>query len=97
MISIPVWLGGALVAFLFSLLGGGIAWAWRVAGDMREVRVQLARLLEETSKYSLPAMNSAIETLRADVRELQAGHERNRQRIEEAYRDLAGTHPRSPT
>ncbi len=89
-VTIPVWMAGTVLAALLSLAAAGIAWAVRMAGDMREVRLQLSALVERGKQHDVAVMHSEIEALKAESANLRAGHERNRQRIEQAYRDLAG-------
>lgn len=88
-IQVPIWLGGCIAAFIFSMLAGGIAWAARMSGDMREVRVQLAALVDQAKAHNTAVMQAEIDALKREVTELRAGHQRNRDRIDAAYRDLS--------
>ncbi len=94
-VLIPAWLAVIVTAALISQLFLGIAWAIRSDRSAAVRDERLNRLILILERHDPAALRSDVDRLKMDVGKLEAGHARNRERIETAYKDLAGT--REPT
>ncbi len=67
----------------------GLAWRW--SGSLVKIEAGLERLLKRDEKYDPAVVDVTLRDHGRRIDNLEAGHERNRQRIEETYEDLSGS------
>ncbi len=94
---LPVWFMAVIASAAVGWVGMFVAWTFKSdrTAAVRDERIN--RLVNLLEKYDPTVLRADVDRLKEDVDELERGHQRNRDRIAEAYKDLGGNGHRDPT